>query len=118
MDLAMPTLRALYQTAALAAWLLILLGAPAGAKDKHHPCALRLAQTPPPAAALYSQRALRQARSIIQLRMLELRKERLACIQEVLERRLPRDLLWDKNARTRYRGALPPCLHDEGALSR
>ena len=57
------------------------------------------AATPRPAApaslapfspdALYSKRALRRARLLIQMRMLELRNERLECIRAALLRRLP-----------------------------
>ena len=41
---------------------------------------------------LLSGRALRAARLLIQLRMLELRKERLECVREVLLQRLPPEL--------------------------
>ena len=40
-------------------------------------------------AALYSRRALRRAKLIIQMEMLQLRNERLDCIRSVLLRRLP-----------------------------
>jgi len=73
---------------AAAAWLTIVLAAPAIAKDKHpgggH-------HRPPQVDALYSARALRRARTIVQLRMLELREERLDCIRAVLQGRLPRE---------------------------
>jgi hypothetical protein len=50
----------------------------------------------PPAISpdeLFSRRALRQARLLIEMRVLELRDERLECVREALERRLP-DALW------------------------
>ncbi|MBV9232599.1 MAG: hypothetical protein JO030_01040 [Candidatus Eremiobacteraeota bacterium] len=43
-------------------------------------------------AALYSRRALRRAKLIIQMEMLQLRNERLDCIRAVLLRRLPEAL--------------------------
>ncbi len=52
--------------------------------------------TPSPAVApeaLLSRSALRRARLLIQLRMLELREERLTCLRAVLLRRLPPDLV-------------------------
>jgi hypothetical protein len=42
--------------------------------------------------ALFSQKALRRARLLIQMRMLELRAERLECVRESIIRRLPPDL--------------------------
>jgi hypothetical protein len=38
---------------------------------------------------LFSRRALRQARLLIQMRLLQLRDERLECIREALRRQLP-----------------------------
>jgi len=75
---------------AAAAWLTIVLATPAIAKHKHPGGHHR----PPQVDALYSARALRRARTIVQLRLLELREERLDCIRAVLLRRLPRDLAW------------------------
>ena len=46
--------------------------------------------TPAPSPdELFSRRALRRARLIIQMRVMQLREERLECIREALERRLP-----------------------------
>ncbi len=45
------------------------------------------------AADLFSRRALRQARLIIQMRMLQLHDERLECVRAALLRRLP-GALW------------------------
>ena len=42
---------------------------------------------------LFSRRALRQARILIQMRVFQLRDERLDCIREALRRQLP-DALW------------------------
>lgn len=41
---------------------------------------------------LYSRRALRRARLIIEMRLLEFRKERLECIRSAILRQLPPDL--------------------------
>lgn len=41
---------------------------------------------------LYSRRALRRARLIIELRMLQLRKERLECVRRAIIRNLPPEL--------------------------
>jgi hypothetical protein len=53
--------------------------------------------SPSPAAvvpdALFSRRALRRAQLLIQMRLMELRDERLECIREALARQLP-DALW------------------------
>ncbi len=55
---------------------------------------------PPPAALepdeLFSRRALRRARLLIQMRLFELREERLECVREALRRRLP-DALWPED---------------------
>jgi len=72
-----------YRTVAAATWLLILLACPAAAKDKHLHIAAR---RDPPGTALYSARALRRARTILQLRLMELRAERLECVREAIER--------------------------------
>jgi hypothetical protein len=42
---------------------------------------------------VFSRRALRRARLLIQMRMLQLRDERLECVREALRRQLP-DALW------------------------
>jgi hypothetical protein len=42
---------------------------------------------------LFSRRALRRARLLIQMRMLQLRDERLECVREALTRQLP-SALW------------------------
>jgi hypothetical protein len=45
---------------------------------------------------LFSRRALRRARLLIQMRMLQLRDERLECAREAILRRLAPDLRPDK----------------------
>jgi len=42
---------------------------------------------------IYSRRALRRARLLIQMRVLELREERLACVERAIRRNLPSVLL-------------------------
>jgi hypothetical protein len=54
------------------------------------------AATPLSPEELFSRRALRRARLLIQLRMLQLRDERLECVREAILRRLPPDLRPDK----------------------
>lgn len=51
--------------------------------------------SPPPISpdALYSRRALRRAKLLVQMRVMQLREERLECIRAALLRRLP-DALW------------------------
>ena len=50
--------------------------------------------SPPPLTAdeLVSRRALRQARLLIEMRMMQLRDERLECIRQALLNRLPAEL--------------------------
>jgi len=68
-------------------------------------------QDGPPAGVLFSHRALRNARLLIQMRMLELREERLECLREALLRRLPPDL-----ARPTATGTPNPAVKQSGAL--
>jgi hypothetical protein len=42
---------------------------------------------------VYSQRALKRARTILQLKLLELREQRLTCIGKAIERGIPADRL-------------------------
>ncbi|HEY6484795.1 MAG TPA: hypothetical protein VIX83_00230 [Candidatus Cybelea sp.] len=55
----------------------------------------RASPEPLSADALFSRRALRRARLLIQMRVMQLRDERLECIRAVLERRLP-SALWEE----------------------
>ena len=74
-----------YRTVAAATWLLILLACPAVAKDKH----LHLqAKSTGAGTEMYSPRALRRARTILELRLMELRAARLECVREAVERAL------------------------------
>jgi hypothetical protein len=60
--------------------------------------------SPAPSAAaltpdqLFSRRALRRARVLIQMRLLQLHDERLECVRAALLRRLPVELRPDKQA--------------------
>jgi len=69
----------------------------AGAAGSPSPAPSRPAASPSPAVispdSLYSRRALRRARLLIQMRVMQLRDERLECVREALRRRLP-DALW------------------------
>ncbi|MGA9944860.1 MAG: hypothetical protein WBE79_10795 [Candidatus Cybelea sp.] len=71
---------------------ILLAAAPASQSPRTHPTA-----NPTPATLspdeIFSRRALRRARLIIQMRMFQLRDERLECVREALLRRLP-DALW------------------------
>jgi len=82
-----------YRTGVLVTSLLLISQNPARAA-KVHPAPVC---TVPPASVaqtqLYSPRALRRARTLLQLRMLELREERLRRVEEALRRALPPDLL-------------------------
>ena len=52
---------------------------------------------------LFSRRAMRRARLLIQMRLFQLRDERLECVREALRRRLP-DALWPEEP-SPWRGA-------------
>jgi hypothetical protein len=52
---------------------------------------------------LFSRRAIRRARLLIQMRLFQLRDERLECVREALRRRLP-DALWPEEP-SPWRGA-------------
>ncbi len=75
--------------------LLLLLATAAGAGPSAAP--IRPAASPPAGAtspdALFSRRALRRARLLIQMRLLQLHDERLECVRAALLRRLP-GALW------------------------
>ena len=72
----------------------LLAAAPAGAGSPP-PSRPTASPSPPPRTPeeLFSRRALRRARLLIQMRMLQLRDERLECVREALRRQLP-DALW------------------------
>jgi hypothetical protein len=73
------------------------------------------APSPRPSAAattpdeLFSRRAMRHARLLIQMRMLQLRDERLECVRAAILRRLPPEL--------RPTGSLAPDVKQSGATS-
>jgi hypothetical protein len=77
-------------TLAVAAWM------PADARGPHHPHANR---RKPPASApisprdLYSNRALRRVRIILELKLMELRSERLERVRKAIEQHIPIDQL-------------------------
>jgi hypothetical protein len=80
--------------AALALTLAVLLsasGVAAKVARRHHATALPTAA--PNVHDLYSQRALRRAKTILQLKLLELRQERLERLRKAIERRIPLDEL-------------------------
>jgi hypothetical protein len=52
---------------------------------------------------LFSRRAMRRARLLIQMRLFQLRDERLECLREALRRQLP-DALWPEEP-SPWRGA-------------
>lgn len=79
--------------------LLLLLVAPAAPSPAPpaggHRLAAQASLAPLSPYALLSRRALRQARLLIQMRVLQLQDERLECIRAALERRLPA-ALWQE----------------------
>ncbi len=77
--------------AALALTLALAASLPAAADPpKHHRASRhRLAAAPPTAAELYSRRALRRVRIILELKLLELRRERLDRVRRAIEARVP-----------------------------
>lgn len=75
-------------TAALLATAPAIAATPAPARPTASPSTAPL--TP---EEVFSRRALRRARLLLQMRMLQLRDERLECIREALRRQLP-DALW------------------------
>jgi hypothetical protein len=82
---------------ALTLALFLLMGAsasPAQTTRLHHHRVPQVRTLPPmPADVLYSRRALRRARIILQLKLLELRSERLERVRKALERNMPVDQL-------------------------
>jgi hypothetical protein len=80
--------------AAIALTLAVILSAPSVAARVHRRHSIAEASTAPPnIRELYSQRALRRARTILQLKLLELRQERLERVRKAIERRIPIDQL-------------------------
>ena len=72
--------------AALALTSLALLAATPG--HHRHARTHRFAAAPPPSVEIYSRRALRRARTIIQLKLMELKAMQLERIRKTIERAL------------------------------
>ena len=64
----------------------------------HRPSHPSGSPSPLPYNTLFSRRALRSARLLIQLRLLQLREERLECLRDAIERSLPPDLLAEQGS--------------------
>jgi hypothetical protein len=82
--------------AALALTLALAAFTPALARvaARRHPAPHRAAMTESVSAAdLYSRRALRRARTILQLKLMELRSERLERVRKAIEQHVPIDEL-------------------------
>ncbi len=80
--------------AALALTLALAVSLPAAARVPRHGHSHRRRAGAPlslSAEDLYSRRALRRARIILQLKLLELRSEHLERVRKAIERRLPID---------------------------
>lgn len=75
---------------ALTSLVLAALPPPSAGAAPCTPHAQTFVSAPP-----YSARALRRARRILELRLLELREERLERVRSVVIRRLPPDLLFE-----------------------
>jgi hypothetical protein len=75
--------------------LIAMLGGAAPAVAGSPPSLATATPSPAPLTPeeLLSRRAFRRARLLIQMRMLQLRDERLECVREALRRQLP-DALW------------------------
>jgi len=83
--------------AALALTLALAASLPAAARVPRHGHAHRTtSQRAITAGSLYSSRALRRARTILQLKLLELRQERLERVRKAIEKNLPVDELLGK----------------------
>ncbi len=88
-----------YRVALLVTSLALVCLPTAARAPRHHPAKKPtfVAKVRPASHAdqLYSSRALRRARTILQLRLLELRKQHLDRVRQIIERRLPVDTLFD-----------------------
>ncbi|MBV8067434.1 MAG: hypothetical protein JO113_05630 [Candidatus Eremiobacteraeota bacterium] len=75
----------------------ILLAAAPANPQSPAPTASATSPAPQPLTPdeLFSRRALRRARLLIQMRLLQLRDEQLECVRDALLRRLP-DALWQE----------------------
>jgi hypothetical protein len=78
--------------AVLAAWLLFqATPGVAWAHGRHHAKTRYIAGSQTP-NELYSSRALRRVKLILEMRLLEFRKERLECVRQAILRNLPPEL--------------------------
>lgn len=81
--------------------LLFVAAAPAHHHHGRHARHQHAALTPLPAGVeLYSRRALRRARIILQLKLLELREEQLDRVRRAIQRRIPIDRLLNEPSPT------------------
>lgn len=83
-----------YREMLVATWLVILPFTPAIAKDKHPHPAASAAPAPDDPGSLYSPRALRRAKLLIELELLTLRKERLACARRAVANHAAPPQVW------------------------
>jgi hypothetical protein len=80
--------------AALALTLALAASLPAAARVPRHRHPVAGGSGPPVSAdALYSRRALRRARTILELKLLELRREHLERVRKAIEKNVPVDEL-------------------------
>jgi hypothetical protein len=73
--------------------LLLASTAPAASPVAQSRATARPSAAQPPPEELFSRRALRRARLLIQMRVMQFHEERLDCIRAALRRQLP-DSLW------------------------
>jgi hypothetical protein len=80
------------QLVSIVVFLAVFSVSPLRPLEKVHPAPNVTPAATSAADAIFSRRALRRARLLIQMRMLQLRDERLECIRRAILRRLPPDL--------------------------
>jgi len=78
--------------------MVIFCGASAPASAKHSRHRSSAYAAPTPSLEMFSRRALRRARTILLLKLLELREERLDRARRVIEKRLPISTLLQHDA--------------------
>ncbi|MDP9018047.1 MAG: hypothetical protein M3N19_06990 [Candidatus Eremiobacteraeota bacterium] len=83
------------RAAVTALFFAILLVAPASASATANRRIPAIAKTAP-SLDLYSQRARRRARIILELKLLEMRKAHLDRVRQVIEKRIPLDCLFNQ----------------------
>ena len=82
--------------ACLALASIIVLTQPASASDKRKPARATTPAQRYAGVEVYSRRALRRARTILLLKLFELREARLERVRKAIERRLPIEQILDK----------------------